>query len=174
MEILSETTNQEILYIPFCLIHIHYFSQVHHLMNYEFKSFSAVWADRSICGTLPFAWFSLSLSTISDQTRASITPLQTFGLTRMSHRACTACRHLMPGTQSPVSHQAWRHLPQRQAAKQRVPLERDTKACSALTSSSTIPILPCSSIISTCSSFIITNSNNFYSTNNRSVAKVKA
>lgn len=110
---------------------------------------------------------------ISDQTR-SITPLQTFGLTRMSHRACTACHLLMPGTQSPGSHQAWCHLLLRQAAKRAVRPERATKGRSALTSSSTMPISPCSSTISTYSSFIITNSNSFYSTNNRSVAKLKA
>lgn len=113
--------------------------------------------------------FSLSLSTISDQTR-SITPLQTFGLTRMSHRACTACHLLMPGTRSPGSHQAWCHLLLRQAAKRAVRPERATRGRSALTSSSTMPTSPCSSTISTYSSFIITNSNSFYSTNNRSVA----
>lgn len=109
---------------------------------------------------LSFAWFSFSLSTISDQTKASITPLQTFGLTRMSHRACTACRLLMPGTKSPVSHQAWRHLLQRPSTKQRVRLERALKGRLAPTYSSTI---------STYSSFI--KSNNFYSTN-KSVAKL--
>lgn len=41
------------------------------------------------------------------QTRCSTTPRRMSGLTLMSHRACTACHLLTPGTQSPASPRAW-------------------------------------------------------------------